>query len=114
MYSTLAPGGRAYIEWPHEASKQVISRGELLRLGYDVNTTNFFDDHTHVEAWPMFEVINEAKRLGFGVEGSSRIVPGYLGDMMRDTGLQAKDQTTVTFAVWAFTGWAQYVVLTKP
>jgi len=74
MRSILPSNGCAYIEWPHHSSKNQPSRLRLIELGYDVSTINFFDDRTHVETWPMADMISVAERLGFDVEASGRIL----------------------------------------
>jgi SAM-dependent methyltransferase len=114
MYNVLVPGGRVFLEWPHEFSKKVTGRARLLELGYDVNTVNFYDDASHVEAWRMTDVVAEAERLGFTVDVSGRINWPYLAEAMRDVGIASKDQTTLTLAIWAREGWSQYVILARP
>lgn len=113
MHSVLAPDGRAYIEWPHHSSKHQPSRLRLIERGYDVSTINFFDDGSHIETWPMADIISVANRLGFDVEASGRILGPYLAERMRDVGIESKDQATLTFAIWLHVGFAQYVVLRK-
>jgi len=110
---SLIVGGRAYIEWPHPISKSMPTCGELRDLGFNISTTNFFDDPTHIEPWEMQVIVKKAIDIDLQPEATGQIISPYVSDMMRDVGISSKDQPTLTFAVWGHVGWAQYVTLQR-
>jgi SAM-dependent methyltransferase len=107
----LAPGGRIYIEWPHQVAKTTTRRSVLLDAGYEVSTTNFFDDLTHIETWDIDLIRAQAISTGLLPETSGRIRFPALAEAMRDIGVAERDMPTLTFSIWAHLGWAQYLIL---
>lgn len=110
----LAPAARVYFEWPHPISKRLPSRDFFLDQGLPVTTTNFFDDHTHNETWDMRNVIENIEQRGFVLESMGRTHFPFLADCLKDRAKVSGDMSTGTFAVWYKTGWAQYVVWSRP
>lgn len=113
MAESMTAGGRAYIEWPHSVSKEMPTRAELGELGYSTSTMNFYDDLTHVETWEIADLAYEADRNGCIIESQGQIRMPFLAERMRDFAIRHKDETLLTFAIWSFFGWAQYVVMSK-
>jgi SAM-dependent methyltransferase len=113
MADNLAAGGRAYIEWPHACSKKLTTKSQLAKLGYAVSTTNFFDDATHVETWAVDDMIAEAHRYGCTTEAWGRIRMPFIAEQMRNYAVQHNDEVMLTFAIWSFFGWAQYLIISK-
>lgn len=113
--STLSPGGRIYIEWPHPDAKLQPRREDLFKLGYRPVITNFYDDATHVDAWNQEQLAEIAKSLGLRLTAWSQIKSPWVGDQMRNVALRGGgDDVDLTFAIWAHVGWAQYAIFEKP
>ncbi|MDR7036505.1 2-polyprenyl-3-methyl-5-hydroxy-6-metoxy-1,4-benzoquinol methylase [Methylobacterium sp. BE186] len=111
--SCMKPGGRMYLEWPHEFSKRMPSSSFFAEHGIPAFTTNFFDDHTHLQTWTAQDIIDIAGTSGLQPEFAGRIVLPYAAGWMRDQAREASDKISGTFAIWCAVGWAQYVILTK-
>ncbi|MCP1538102.1 class I SAM-dependent methyltransferase [Methylorubrum extorquens] len=112
--SCLKPGGRIYLEWPHEFTKNMPPASFFADNGIPAFTTNFFDDSTHVQTWAMDDVISIAGASNLRPESTGRIVLPYCADQMRDFSRASGDKVLGTFAVWCAVGWAQYLILAKP
>lgn len=114
IFNVLGPGGRVYLEWPHRVSKSLPGREFFLQREIPVFTTNFFDDDTHIEAWPMEHLLEVARDIGFLAEVAGRLHSPYLSGHLRDKARNNKNIVSGTFAVWSAVGWAQYLILNKP
>jgi len=110
----LQPGGRIYLEWPHQISKRMPSRTLMIDKGIDIMTTRFDDDPTHVEAWDMSEIVFLLRERGFVIETKGRAHFPFLAEELRNHGRAMSDPVRNTLAVWALVGWAQYVIAAKP
>jgi SAM-dependent methyltransferase len=109
----LRPGGRVYLEWPHPISKRMPSRALFINKGIQVSTIRFDDDATHIEAWSMAELSTILTEKGFVIETAGRTHFPFLADELRNHGRMQSDPVRTTLAVWAFVGWAQYLVAVK-
>jgi SAM-dependent methyltransferase len=109
----LGPGGRIYLEWPHPISKRMPSRTSFIGRGIQVSTVRFDDDATHIEAWSMTELSTILREKGFAIETAGRTYFPFLADELRNHGCTQSDPVRTTLAVWAFVGWAQYLVAVK-
>jgi SAM-dependent methyltransferase len=109
----LRPGGRVYLEWPHPISKRMPSRTAFINKGIQVSTIRFDDDATHIEAWAMPELSTILRENGFAIETAGRTYFPFLADELRNHGCMKSDPVRTTLAVWAFVGWAQYLVAVK-
>jgi SAM-dependent methyltransferase len=109
----LSSGGRLYLEWPHAISKRMPRRTSFLEKGLSISTTRFDDDCTHVESWPMSDIVNLLTDAGFGFEAAGRIQLPWVGAQLRDHALPKNDMTLLTLAFWCSFGWAQYLVAQK-
>jgi SAM-dependent methyltransferase len=109
----LRSGGRLYLEWPHPLAKRIPSRSAIVERGSDIGTTNFFDDDTHVDAWPAEQLIKLLEENGFAIESGGRVYLPWIAEQMRNHALADKDKTRLTLAFWAAFGWAQYLVLNR-
>jgi SAM-dependent methyltransferase len=109
----LGLGGRVYLEWPHPISKRMPSMTSLINTGIQVSTIRFDDDSTHIEAWSMSELSTILREKGFAIEAAGRTYFPFLADELRNHGCMQSDPVRTTLAVWAFVGWAQYLVAVK-
>jgi SAM-dependent methyltransferase len=113
MSSALKPGGRLFLEWPHEAWKQMPSMTELQERGYGAYTTNFWDDTTHVDAWPMERILDAMSMSKLSIESTGRLYFPWLGDELRNQGFRYDDMAQRTYGVWLRFGLGQFVVASK-
>jgi SAM-dependent methyltransferase len=109
----LAPGGRAYLEWPHAISTRMPPSKALQDRGTDVSTTRFDDDGTHICPWPMQQIVELCERRSLRVESwaastslSSEARSGTMGSPAVTV------QTSRMGFVWSI-GWAQYLVVSS-
>jgi len=109
----MSSGGRLYIEWPHPMAVRLPSRARLIEKGINISTFNFFDDHTHIEAWPAEQIIEIFQRNGFALETGGRVYLPWVGNQLRDHASVDYDETRMTLGAWAAFGWAQYLVLNR-
>ncbi len=106
----MKPGGRAYLEVPSPASKDLPKRDEFVAHGWPMTISNFFDDATHVETFSPVALRSMGEAAGFGVVGSGAIESPYLADTLIRRGIDAKDAELVTYGYWARTRWAHYAI----
>lgn len=110
----LAPGGRAYVEWPSPDSCDLPAREELLAHGVNLVISRFDDDHTH-QALPRRDAMEEAaRRHGLRVATSGIIRLPWLEEQMMEAYRDSDNRFPVQAAFWAWTGWSQYLVLERP
>jgi len=110
----LVPGGRAYVEWPSADSCELPSRTELLAHGVDLVISRFDDDNTH-QALPQRDAMEAAaKRNGLSVTTSGIVRLPWLEEQMMQAYRNSDNRFPVQAAFWAWTGWAQYLVLERP
>jgi len=111
--SVLRPGGRVFMEWPHETWKVMPSMTALSERGYDAFTTNFWDDHTHVDAWPMERILRAMGKSGMNVESTGRLFFPWLGDELRNQGVKYDNMAQRTYGVWLRFGLGQFIIASK-
>ena len=109
----LRSGGRLYVEWPHPLAKKLPTKQKLAEQGVDISTFNFFDDHTHVDAWPAEMIADLFEKHGFTVETGGRIYLPWIGEQMRDHARYEQGNTRMSLGAWAAFGWAQYLVVNR-
>jgi SAM-dependent methyltransferase len=114
MASRLASGGRLYLEWPHIISTRMPTRFEIIDEGLNVMTINFFDDPTHVEAWPMSRLTRAAQKAGLAIESAGRIRFPWAGDELKHHGRMDNDVVATTMGLWFYFGWAQFLTAFRP
>ncbi len=110
----LKPGGSVYLEWPHPVSKKMPSMTLLQERCINVMTVNFFDDKTHIEAWPMFEIAEGLQAAGLQINTAGRVWLDFLADQLMAHGRMDNNAVDLTYAVWYKFAWAQYLIATKP
>lgn len=110
----LAPGGRAYVEWPSPHSRVLPSRALLAEHGVDLVISRFDDDCTHLDVPDRNDMIERARHAGLAavVQGTIRLP--WLEEQLLANFRDAQDRFPVQAAFWSWTGWSQYVVLEKP
>lgn len=109
----LRRNGRLYIEWPHPFTKKLPSKASLAESGTYISTFNFYDDHTHIDAWPAEMLIGLFEASGFAVETGGRVYLPWIGEQLRNHAHLDGDETRMTLGGWASFGWAQYLVLSR-
>ncbi len=110
----LKPGGSVYLEWPHPVSKKMPSMTLLQERGVNVMTINFFDDKTHIEAWPMFEIAEGLQAAGLQINTAGRVWFDFFADQLMAHGKTDNNAVDLTYAIWYKFAWAQYLIATKP
>jgi len=109
----IQPGGRLYLEWPHPVTKKFPSCNALVDTGASITTLNFFDDSTHIEAWPGDHVIALLEQAGFSIETAGRIHLPWIGEQMKNHAKRANDTIRMTIGSWAALGWSQYIIASR-
>lgn len=106
----IVPGGEIYVEWPTVKSQRFPKRAQLMELGLQVSTVNFFDDHTHVKTAEIDEIQDILKGLNYDVFQCGLIENEFLGTELIKLGFRLNDSETATYGVWTLLGFAQYLI----
>lgn len=110
----LKPGGRAYVEWPSEASLDLPGRAALLEAGVDLVISRFDDDGTH-QALPDRAVLERrAAEAGLTVEAAGIVRLPWIEEEFMGHFRDAADRFPAQAAFWSWTGWSQFLVLEQP
>ena len=110
----LAPGGRAYVEWPSPASLDLPPLSALHEAGVPLVISRFDDDCTHQHLPDRDAVAAHAVRAGLRVSASGRIRLPWLEDELLASFRDAPDRFPAQAAFWSWTQWSQYLVLERP
>jgi SAM-dependent methyltransferase len=110
----LVPGGRAYIEVPSPASKELPRRDAFVARGWPMTISNFFDDATHLDTFSLDQLVAMGAASGLEAVSAATIEQPYLADSLVRFGLDHGDAEVLLYGFWAKTRWAHCVVLEKP
>jgi SAM-dependent methyltransferase len=110
----LVSGGRAYIEVPSPASKDLPKREAFVARGWPMTISNFFDDGTHLETFSLDQLVAMGAEAGLEAVAAGAIEMPFMADSMIRYGLDHGDAEVLLYGYWAKTRWAHYVVLEKP
>lgn len=111
----LADGGRVYVEWPSPASERLPSLQEARGAGLSLVISRYHDDNTHQNAIPDRAAVADMMRLsGLEIEAQGIIRLPWLEDELMAHYREADDPFPRQAAFWSRTGWAQYIVASKP
>lgn len=109
IYRLLKKGGRVYIETPNWTSLFVPSLG-LKRE--QLNTLNFYDDHTHVKPWSkqgIFSFLQSSCNLRVENVGTVRnFLRIPLDPFVIIWGFLSGNRNIVVSAIWNLYGWRIY------
>ncbi|MEP6634062.1 MAG: methyltransferase domain-containing protein [Luteimonas sp.] len=110
----LAPGGRAYVEWPSPAALTLPTRSELLEAGVNLVISRFDDDATH-RALPDRDAIQaHAVEAGLTCTASGIVRLPWIEDELMAHFRDADDRFPSQAAFWSWTGWSQYLIFEQP
>lgn len=107
----LAPGGRAYVEWPSPASLDLPPLSALHEAGVPLVISRFDDDCTHQHLPDRDAVVAHAVRAGLKVSASGSIRLPWLEDELLAGFRDSPDRFPAQAAFWSWTQWSQYLVL---
>lgn len=109
----LKPQGTLYIEIPTKKSLEYPSRKEFLSRGFEISTTNFFDDNTHFQTFEISELQAMLPPQETSTESSGTIhLPEIEKDILK-YGYEHKDSELTTYGAWSILKWAEYLILRK-
>jgi len=114
LASRLAPGGRAYIEVPSPASKELPRREAFVARGWPMTISNFFDDGTHLDTFSLDQLVAIGADAGLEAVAAGAIEHPFLADSLMRYGLDHGDAEVLLYGFWSKTRWAHYVLLEKP
>lgn len=106
----LKPNAKAYLEWPHPASTRFPRSSMLASAGLVTHTVNFYDDDTHLSAFPPEETKARLIEGGFEVISSGMVTNDFLAPELINYGFKHQDQETTTYGVWLLLGFSTYIV----
>ncbi|UNK48885.1 class I SAM-dependent methyltransferase [Lysobacter sp. S4-A87] len=110
MQRKLRPNGRAYIEWPSEASLSLPGIDEVKRRGVDLMITRFDDDDTH-QRLPARDLMRSALLAqGFEIEQEGVIRLPWIENQLMAGFRDADDVFCRQAAFWLAAGWSQFIV----
>ena len=105
----LPQGSSIYIEWPSPHSQMLPSLQVAAEAGFDMSTLNFFDDRTHVRAYPIQEIGGYLTDNGFHAVSSGMISMPFLADQLKHHGIAKPDKYYLTIGTWLKTMFASYI-----
>ena len=112
--SRLSNGGRVYIEWPSEYSKELPPVREFKSAGVDIMITNFYDDNSHREIPERSAVIGLLERSGFVIDSQGYVKLPYFEEQLfasvEDVTTPQGREVARRNAFWSLTRWSQYVL----
>jgi SAM-dependent methyltransferase len=110
MRRVLKPNAKAYIEWPHPASTRFPRSSVLASMGLHTHTVNFFDDGTHLSAFPPEETKARLIEGGFEIVSSGMVFNDFLAPELISYGFKNQDQETTTYGIWLLLGFSTYII----
>jgi SAM-dependent methyltransferase len=111
IHAALRPGGRAYFEVPTPATLELPPRSQVLARGIPISTLAFHDDPTHLRTWSLPHLRDLMERHRLRVLETGVITLPWLEDLLFTAGYRERNEELVTYAVWARTRWAQWVLV---
>ena len=107
-------GGRMYIEWPSENSRQQVQREVYRKAGVPIVISNYHDDSTHKLLPVMSELVEVLVQQGLVIEQQGSISNPFLEqELLSQFKSGDADEFSVQAAFWSKTRWAQYLVAAK-
>ena len=113
LAARLRVGGRAYIEMPTPASKALPSAQTYRDRGWPMMISNFHDDATHRDTFPLAELIETAGRAGLSCVESGVVSSPHLEDALIARGYAWRDEELLLYGYWSKTRWAQYAIFER-
>lgn len=104
--SRLKSRGLLYLEVPSIESKSAPKIDEFRELGFATSTTNFYDDHTHLDTVTLTQLLESMGRHGLSVRESGVWSNDYVADEL----IKRNDVYYRTTGIWLKTGFCQYAV----
>jgi SAM-dependent methyltransferase len=114
LFAKLRPGGRAYLEMPAPLSKTLPTVGDMAERGMPVMISNFYDDGSHIDTFPLETLGAWAQAAGFAVDASGIVRHPFIEDRLLQFAVDNADSEMGLYGYWSITGWAQYVILRRP
>jgi len=114
MHRVLKTGGKVYIATPSEKSLKYPSF--IKWLNREGGPINFFDDPTHIKAYPRQELAILLQRLGFSriKTGTVRNLPGMLlAPLLVLFGFLTRNRKWAGAGIHQLTGWSIYAIADK-
>ena len=112
--SRLASGGRLYVEWPTDESKEVPAGAAFRECGIGVTIGNFHDDPTHLSIPSRAAVIKRIQAHGSSVLQQGVVSNPYMEEeMIAHHRAGNAESYSLQAALWSRSKWAQYVVAEK-
>lgn len=117
FYRVLKNDGLIYIETPNQNSKDTLPRKIFLEHGFEVSTTNFYDDETHMQPFNSTQLLtlfhNNQVASPFELIAQGTIRNDFLADKLVSYGFANKDQEVTTYGIWLLAEWCDYVTIRK-
>ncbi|MEO8364602.1 MAG: methyltransferase domain-containing protein [Pseudoxanthomonas sp.] len=109
----LVRGGRAYVEWPSEASVDLPSRDELLQQGVPLIISRYHDDSTH-SSLPARDLMIEAfEANGLQIEQQGVVSLPWVEEQLMANFKDSHDSFPRQAAFWSMTRWSQFLIVRR-
>lgn len=109
----LKPGGRAYVEWPSDASLSLPSKHDLAHAGVDLVISRFDDDGTHQILPRREDVERFVREAGLAISAAGVVRLPWLEEELMAHFRDAGDRFPSQAAFWSWSGWCQYLIIEK-
>jgi SAM-dependent methyltransferase len=111
--SCLRAGGRAYIETPTPESKSLPKAQEYRAKGWPMMISNFHDDGTHRDTFPLEQLIEIAATHGLEAIEAGYVSSPFLEDALIARGIEWGDSEMLLYGYWSRTAWAQFAIFER-
>jgi SAM-dependent methyltransferase len=109
----LVKGGRAYVEWPSEASLELPSREELLEAGVPLVISRYHDDSTHSTLPERAKMIDAFEVNNLEIEQQGVVSLPWLEEQLMANFKNSQDAFPTQAAFWSMTRWSQFLVVRR-
>lgn len=106
----LVKGGRAYVEWPSEASIDLPGRDELLAAGVSLVISRYHDDSTHSTLPGRSQMIAALKAHGMEIEQQGVVSLPWIEEQLMANFKDSEDSFPRQAAFWSKTRWSQFLI----
>ncbi len=109
----LPRAGRFYLDWPSAHTVDLPKRKLFFDAGFNVTTLNFFDDGTHLTAYPIPDIANRLEDCGFRIQAAGYIEMPFIAESLKHNGILENNSYFMSMALWLRTRFTSYVVAEK-
>jgi hypothetical protein len=109
----IPKGGKFYLDWPSAHTVDLPQRKLFLEAGFNVTTFNFFDDPTHLTAYPIADIVGRIEKSGFQVQVAGYLEMPFIGESLKHQGIAENNSYFLSMALWMKAKFVSYIIAEK-